>query len=102
MSLIGQVSPPMANGEVVFEALWQGRVFGMARALCEQGCYTWDEFRVKLIEEIANAGDEPDDHYFDHFLAALTSLLSDKNLCEPGELHQRTEVLAERPHGHDH
>ena len=39
------LAPPMANGELLFEAPWQARVFGMARALSEQGLYTWDEFR---------------------------------------------------------
>ena len=42
----------MANGEVVFDAPWQSRVFGMARALCEQGLFTWDEFREQLILQI--------------------------------------------------
>ena len=29
------MAPPAANGEVVFEAPWQGRVFAMARLLAE-------------------------------------------------------------------
>ena len=33
--LDGRIAPPTANGEVVFEAPWQGRVFGMARLLAE-------------------------------------------------------------------
>ena len=48
------LEPPMANGEVTFEEPWQGRVFGMARVLAEQGCYTWDEFRCHLLNETEN------------------------------------------------
>ena len=50
--LNAEVAPPMANGEVLFEAPWQGRVFGMARSLEEAGLYTWDEFREQLIKHI--------------------------------------------------
>lgn len=106
MELEGRVAPPMANGEVVFEAPWQSRAFGMARTLCEQGLYEWDEFREYLIAEIDSwdrAHDTGDDYeYFDRFLVALTKLLADKGICKPGELDLRTEAFAARPHGHDH
>ena len=35
------LQPPMANGEVIFDAPWQGRVFAMAVALSEQGVFVW-------------------------------------------------------------
>ena len=91
----------MANGEPVFEAPWQGRVFGMARALCEQGLYDWDEFRAHLIRELSVAGDEPF-QYFDYFLAALAALLEEKGICGREELSDRFERFSSRPHGHDH
>ncbi len=86
MPLQDEIAPPMANGEVIFEAPWQTRVFGLARLLCEQGHYDWDEFRACLI----------------HFLAALDDLLQEKNICSLTELDSRTSTLAARPHGHDH
>ena len=46
VELAGDIAPPMANGELVFESPWEGRVFGMARVLCEQGLFEWDEFRA--------------------------------------------------------
>ena len=49
----GPEAPPMANGELVFEAPWQGRIFGMATHLAEQGVYAWDDFRARLIARIA-------------------------------------------------
>ena len=96
----------MANGEVVFEAPWQGRVFGMARLLCEQGLYEWDEFRAALIEQVdgwdrAHESGEAYE-YFDLFLAAFTGLLARKQVCDASEIVTRTEAFAARPHGHDH
>jgi len=101
-------APPLVNGELTFEAPWQGRVFGMARVLAEAGYYDWDEFRVRLIAEIsdweatASAAELQDYQYYDRFLTALTELLARKNLIEPQELDARATELAARPHGHDH
>ncbi|MBO6558153.1 MAG: nitrile hydratase accessory protein [Pseudomonadales bacterium] len=105
MELEGKATPPMANGEIVFEAPWQTRAFGMARALCEQGLYSWDEFRGHLIAEIEKYDAQPDGRgyeYFDHFLSALIQLLAEKQVCRSDELSERTTVFDERPHGHDH
>tara|TARA_R110002072_G_scaffold5527_5_gene35369 strand:+ start:8934 stop:9287 length:354 start_codon:yes stop_codon:yes gene_type:complete len=114
MELTGQVEPPMANGEVIFEAPWQSRIFGMARVLCEAGHYTWDEFRAHLINQIeawerANnsaakieKGGEVEYPYFDCFLGALTDMLESKSLCSELDLAARSEEFAARPHGHDH
>jgi nitrile hydratase accessory protein len=102
MALVGVVQPPMANGEPVFEVPWQGRVFGMARALCERDIFHWDEFREKLIAEIGADESIGDYRYFDHFLMALTVLLEEKQLFGVDELNGRTHEYSERPHGHDH
>ena len=107
--LDGQLAPPTANGEVIFEAPWQGRVFGMARLLAEEGHYTWDEFRAHLIEKIgqwdrSKAAADPAAayRYYDHFLAAFQSLLAEKGLLDDGAVRARHQVLEARPHGHDH
>jgi len=96
----------MVNGEVVFEAPWQSRIFGMARVLSEQGLFSWDEFRERLIAEIAvwdkaNSREIPY-HYWDHFLAALTRLVDEKKLVYRDELISQEKVFTDRPHGHDH
>lgn len=104
--LDGPAAPPTANGEVVFEAPWQGRVFGMARLLSEQGHYSWDEFRAHLIEQIGTwdrtARADEEYRYYDHFLAALQALLAEKGLLDGAALEARTAEYALRPHGHDH
>ena len=106
MELDGRMAPPMANGEVVFEAPWQGRVFGMARTLCERGLYEWDDFRQSLIATIEaweRRNDETAEYeYYDLFLRAFTDLLARKGICLESELSARTETFAARPHGHDH
>ncbi len=105
MPLEGRISPPMANGEVVFEAPWQSRVFGLARVLCEAGHYSWDEFRERLIANIAEweAKDfEEPYQYFDCFLGALTDMLEKSGLCELELVSAREAEFNARPHGHDH
>ena len=106
MELEEVIAPPMANGDLSFEAPWQGRVFGMARVLCEADCFSWDDFRAALIQRVSGwdqAHREDDLYaYYDHFLGALTDLLSAQGLCDLSELLKRDEQLKARPHGHDH
>jgi nitrile hydratase accessory protein len=106
MALDGTTAPPMANGELVFELPWQGRVFGIARALCNNGVYEWDEFREHLIAEIStwDAAAEPGQeyHYYDLFSLALQKLLAEKGICDIAELNTRTSEFQQRPTGHDH
>ena len=104
----GPLAPPMANGELAFAEAWQGRVFGMAWALCESGCFEWREFQASLIEAIArhdesqNAAQDEEYAYYDRFQEALEALLIAKGLATGVGLESRHQALAERPHGHDH
>lgn len=100
------LQPPMANGEVLFEEPWQGRVFGMAVALHEAGVFAWDEFQASLIEVVGqwdrSAEEEDPFQYYDHFQGALNNLLAVKNLVSDSDLQTRTDDFSSRPHGHDH
>ncbi len=51
----GDVALPRSNGELVFNAPWEGRAFGFAFALKDGGLYQWEGFRDRLITEIALA-----------------------------------------------
>ena len=120
LELTGAGAPPMANGELVFDAPWQGRVFGMARVLCEAGVFSWDEFRQRLISNIAiweqQHSEQPAVHdetvhdnpvysehvYYEIFLQSLSMLLANKNLYAEAELTVREAEFLARPHGHDH
>ena len=98
----------MANGELAFAEPWQGRVFGMAWALCESGCFEWAEFQAGLIESIARhdgskeAARDEEYAYYDRFQEALEALLIAKGLASAAGLQARQQALAKRPHGHDH
>ena len=105
IDLDADLQPPMANGEVVFDAPWQSRVFAMAVSLHESGVFPWSEFQAQLIEVIGRADAQDDGTayaYFDHFATALQELLIDKGLVDGAGLDARTEALCRRPHGHDH
>jgi nitrile hydratase accessory protein len=87
----GAVAVPRKNGELVFAAPWQGRAFGMAVALSQQDCYSWDEFRERLVAQIAGAeaeGDQSD--YYERWLAAFEAMLSERGLVTQQELDERT------------
>ena len=55
LDLDGPAAPPRRNGELVFEAPWESRLFGLTMALHEAGAFSWDEFRSRLIAEIRHA-----------------------------------------------
>src|SRR3712207_5102858 len=86
----GPSALPRKNGELVFEAAWEGRVFGLATALHSEQRFAWDEFRDRLIEEIAEADrtGEPS-HYYERWLDAFERLLVDKGLISREELAAR-------------
>jgi nitrile hydratase accessory protein len=97
---------PRRNGEPVFNEPWESRIFGAAVALCERGLFEWDEFRERLIAEIAAADAKADaaEHarstYYEHFLFALERLLIDKGICAKEEIERL--MSAELPDEHDH
>jgi hypothetical protein len=67
----GPVAPPRRNGELVFDASWQARAFGMAVALLDGHGLGWDAFRRHLIVAIAAQPEQP---YYEQFVEALTAL----------------------------
>jgi nitrile hydratase accessory protein len=103
----GPLSPPRRNGEIVFAALWESRVFGLTMTLYEAGRFTWPEFRDRLIAEIggwerAHGVDGAGFHYWACWLRAFERLVVDKGLCMPDVVDARVAALAARPPGHDH
>lgn len=82
---------PRRNGELVFEAPWEGRVFGMAVTLSDQQVYEWDAFRKRLVSEI-NAAEEHDDgsSYYERWLASFERLLLETGVVTAEELDART------------
>jgi hypothetical protein len=65
---------PRRNGELVFEAPWEGRAFGLAAAYVEASGVGWAAFRAHLIGAIA---DLPDDTpYYEAWVEALERLVA--------------------------
>ena len=63
---------PRKNGELVFEAPWEGRVFGMAVVLSDDQVYAWDDFRDHLVAQIAAAEEHGDTSgYYERWLASF-------------------------------
>jgi cobaltochelatase CobN len=80
---------PRENGELVFDAPWQGRVFGMAVALSEQGVFAWEDFRHALIRELAAAEARGGEfRYYDAWLAAFEGVLTGRGVLRPDEVEE--------------
>jgi nitrile hydratase accessory protein len=101
----GDAALPRKNGELVFEAPWEGRAFGLAVALSDRRVYDWDEFRSRLVAKIAS-GESP---YYESWLAALENVLLSHGLVTVSELDLRTQEYAsgertdeDDDHDHDH
>jgi len=102
----GPAAPPRRNGELVFEAPWQSRLFGLTMSLHRAGRFGWEEFRTRLIQEIARwERDSPPGapwSYYERWQASFERLLEEKGLCAPADLGDRVAALAARAPGHDH
>lgn len=91
----GEVALPRSNGELVFEAPWEGRAFGIAVALNEQGVYPWRSFRDALVDRIAaDEAAAAGTTYYERWLASLEALLLQQGLMSQDELDARTAEYA--------
>lgn len=91
----------------VFAEPWQAQAFALAVKLSEQGYFTWKEWAEALAGELAAAAErgEPDDgsRYFEHWVAALERIVTEKRLTDRAELYTRKEAWTSAylltPHG---
>ena len=86
----GPAALPRQNGELVFDAPWQGRMLGAAIALVEQLDVDWDEFRRRLIAAIA---DDPRRPYYDSWTVALESLVVDHSIATRADVDERASSI---------
>ena len=100
----GAEALPRRNGELVFEAPWESRAFGVAVALQDAGAIDFEHFRAHLIAEISEHGEEADGgNYYEHWLDALQHVLLERGVVSADELDRRAAVIAhEWAHDHDH
>lgn len=97
--LQGPLTPPRDNGELVFAAPWERQVFGITVALCRSPQCGWEDFRRRLIAQIARDETRP---YWQSWASALEDLLADTGTLTRGELDTRQQELLARGAGHDH
>ncbi|MDE0797627.1 MAG: nitrile hydratase accessory protein [Alphaproteobacteria bacterium] len=91
----------------VFRAPWEAQAFAMTLRLYQQGLFTWPEWADTLTAEIkrAQAAGDPDtgDTYYQHWLAALERIVSEKGVTDDATLGRYQDAwrrAADRtPHG---
>lgn len=91
---------PTENGNPVFEAAWQARVFGLSVSMRgEDGVFEWESFQRRLADEIAS-GDESaapediEDGYYRHWISAFERLLIENGHVDPAQLEERAAEFA--------
>ena len=89
-AMTGAAAPPRRNGELVFDAPWQGRAFGMAVGIVERLGLEWKAFQQRLIAEIAAHPEEP---YYDCWVAAVERLVLDSGAVTAGEMEASREAV---------
>jgi hypothetical protein len=72
---------PRKNGELVFAAPWESRIFGMVNAYLDRTGQPWEAFRQRLIAAISAA--PPGTPYYESFTAAFESLLATDGVLSP-------------------
>ena len=99
----GTAALPRKNGELVFEAPWESRAFGLAVAMSDQDQYAWEDFRQRLIAEIATAdASAAGSSYYERWLAAFESLLVERGFVSREELDRRIAEYASGARDDDH
>ena len=91
----------------VFAEPWQAQAFAMTLQLHQRGLFSWPEWAAALAAQIKAAQQQGDadlgNTYYQHWLAALESLVASKGAARTDELVRCTlawQHAAERtPHG---
>ena len=101
--------PPLPRDEdgPIFTEPWQAQAFALVVKLSEQGHFTWKEWATALANELKAAEErgQPDDgtRYYNHWVAALERLATEKGLTESQTLEDRKNAWADAyrhtPHG---
>jgi nitrile hydratase accessory protein len=93
------VALPRKNGELVFEAPWEARAFGLAVALNEAGVYPWRDFSQALAAETAALEQQgAPASYYERWLETLEKLAIAQGLVTLDELDARTSEYALNAH----
>jgi len=78
---IPDLDQPRDNGDLVFTAPWESRVFGLVTAYLEATGQPWEAFRQRLIVAIAAA--PAGAGYYESFTVAFEALLAADGVVSP-------------------
>lgn len=94
--------PRDAEGPVFAEP-WQAQAFALTLSLHEAGAFSWAEWAQALSVELARDPDDGGTRYYEHWVTALESLVTRRNLAASGELSSRKDAwknaYLRTPHG---
>ena len=90
------------SGQLNFAEPWEARAFALAVSLSRNGRFSWNEFRDRLIAEIAVAdaaerASQTPASYYECWLAALEKLIVAKGMTNVVEVDGRAEIIAANP-----
>jgi len=102
-----EVGVPRNSDGPVFRAPWEAEAFALAVSLNERGLFSWKEWAATLGDEIKKAqaaGDlDTGETYYQHWLATLERILTEKGVVEQGTLARTRDAwqraCARTPHG---
>lgn len=102
-----QDEPTVQPDDPVFAEPWQARAFALTLKLTEAGHFSRTEWTTALSHALreATAGCEQIDdgsHYYEHWLAALETLVRQKGLADEVALSARKEAWREAYHSTPH
>jgi nitrile hydratase accessory protein len=93
------------GGDVSFETAWEIRAFALAVAAHQSGQYDWSQFQQALIDSIQRweqSGSGTPWRYYDRWLEALESLMTEAGVVATGEVDDRTRTVLGTPRDTGH
>ena len=94
---------PLSVDAPVFAEPWQAEAFAMTVALHDKGLFSWGEWAQALSAQVKKPGAAVDGHdYYEHWLAALESLLVSKGLTAKADVDAMAEAWERAAHATPH
>ncbi|RWC94885.1 MAG: nitrile hydratase accessory protein [Mesorhizobium sp.] len=94
---------PAGFDEPVFAEPWQAEAFAMTVALHDKGLFSWSEWADALSAEVKRPDAAADGHdYYEHWLAALESLLSAKGVAGRSDVDRLAAAWERAAHATPH
>ena len=94
---------PRDEAGPVFAEPWQAQAFALVLSLHEAGRFSWPDWAAALSAQLASDPADDGSRYYDHWVAALETLVVGRDLARASELdvrkHAWAEAYSRTPHG---